>query len=141
MSSNIEKILYIGLAVLLLAIAFTFFFSCYNNYQDYIKKSNAILNEDKIVATSEGKEKQPGIKGTEITHQVLEVKRQERNSDLFGLYSDSIVSSHQCHTEIWVSGRNATDIEISDIENHSFYTIKFEKDYSGQIIKIQYTLR
>ena len=39
MSGNIEKILYLGLAVVLLGMAFTFFFSGYNNYRDYITKA------------------------------------------------------------------------------------------------------
>ena len=63
MSGNIERILYLGLAVVLLGLALTFFFSDYNNYRDYIAKSNAILNEDRMVAVAEGKGKYP-IKGT-----------------------------------------------------------------------------
>lgn len=140
MSSNIEKLLYIGLAVLLLGIAFTFFFSCYNSYRDYIARSNLIINEDRTTSVFEGEEK-PGIKGAEIIHQVLELKRQERNSELLGLYSEPIVSPHQYHAQMWISGRNATGIEISDIEYHSFYSVNVEKDCLGQIIKIQYTLR
>ena len=140
MSSNIEKILYIGLAVLLLGIAFTFFFSGYNNYQDHITKSNAVLNEDRMAAPSEGEGKSE-IRGSEVIHQVLEAKRLENNSKLTEVYSDSIESTQQSHAEIWVSGENAVDIEMSDIDNAAFYSVEFEKDHSGQIIKIQYTLR
>ncbi|NLE25621.1 MAG: hypothetical protein GX625_09820 [Clostridiaceae bacterium] len=139
MSSNIEKILYIGLAVLLLGIAFSFFFLSYNNYQDHITKSNAVLNEDRMAAASEGEGKSE-IKGSEVIHQVLEAKRLDNNSKLMEVYSDSI-SSHQSHAEIWVSGENAVDIEMSDIDNAAFYNVEFEKDHSGRIIKIHYTLR
>ncbi len=140
MSSNIEKILYIGLAVLLLGIAFVFFFSGYNNYQSYITKSNVIISEDRMAASSGGEGKSE-IKGPEVIHQVLEAKRLENNSKLLEVYTDSIESSQQSHAEIWVSGENAKDIETSDIDNAAFYSVECEKDHSGQITKIQYTLR
>lgn len=140
MSSNIEKILYIGLAVLLLGIAFTFFFSSYNNYQDHITKSNVVLNDDRMAEASEGEGKSE-IRGSEVIHQVLEAKRLENNSKLREVYSDPIESSQQSHAEIWVSGENAVYIETSDIDNAAFYNVEFEKDHSGQIIKIHYTLR
>ena len=140
MSGNIERILYLGLAVVLLGLALTFFFSDYNNYRDYIAKSNAILNEDRMVAIAEGKGKYP-IKGTEVIHQLLETKRLERNNEVLSMYSDSIESLYQSHAEIWVCGKDAASVDISDVNHASFYDIEFDKDDSGRIVKVKYTLR
>ena len=140
MSGNIERILYLGLAVVLLGLALTFFFSDYNNYRDYIAKSNAILNEDRMVAVAEGKGKYQ-IKGTEVIHQLLETKRLERNNEVLSMYSDSIESLYQSHAEIWVCGKDAASVDISDVNHASFYDIEFDKDDSGRIVKVKYTLR
>lgn len=140
MSGNVDRILYLGLAVVLLGLAFTFFFSNYNNYRDYIAKSNAAINSDRMVSNAEEKGNY-AIKGTEVIHQVLETKRLEKNIELLGVYSDSIISSYQSHAGIWVSGIDAANVETSDLNHASFYDIKFEKDDSGRIVKVQYTLR
>ncbi len=140
MSGNIERILYLGLAVVLLGLALTFFFSDYNNYRDYIAKSNAILNEDRMVAVAERNGKYP-IKGTEVIHQLLETKRLERNNEVLSMYSDSIESLYQSHAEIWVCGKDAASVDISDVNHASFYDIEFDKDDSGRIVKVKYTLR
>jgi len=140
MSGNIERMLYLGLAVVLLGLAFTFFFSDYNNFQDYIAKSSAIINEDRMVTITEGKGKYP-IKGTEVIHQLLETRKLEKNSEVLSLYSDSIESLYQSHAEIWVCGRDASNVETSDVNHASFYDIEFDKDDLGLIIKVKYTLR
>lgn len=139
MNENIERILYIGFAVVLLGIAFSFFFANYNSYRGYAAKGSTVLNEDRIVVVSEGEIKDE-VKGTEVVHQVLEVKRLEEYSELFDFYSDSIVLSSRNYSQIWVSGINAIDIDTLDIECASYYSVEYEKDYSGQIIKTQYTL-
>ena len=140
MSGNLERILYLGLAVVLLGLAFTFFFSGYNNFRDYITQSSEIINDDRMVTVTEGKEKYP-IKGTEVIHQLLETKRLEKNSEVLSLYSDSIESSNQGHVEIWVSGKDASDVETSEVNHFSYYDIEFEKHNSGRIVKVKYTLR
>ncbi|HHU90220.1 MAG TPA: hypothetical protein GXZ22_04065 [Clostridiaceae bacterium] len=140
MSGNIEKILYLGLAVVLLGMAFTFFFSGYNNYRDYITKSNIIINDDRMVAITEGKDKSV-INGTEVIHQVLEFQKLEQNNQLLDFYSDLTESPYQSQAEIWVSGIYAIDIKTSDVDAASLYGIVFEKDNSGQIIKVQYSLK
>lgn len=93
-----------------------------------------------MIAAFEG-EGASEIRGSEVIHQVLEAKRLEKNSKMLDIYSDQIVSSHQSHAEIWVLEENAIDMEIADIDKAAFYSVEFEKDYSGRILKIQYTLR
>ncbi|MGI6085576.1 MAG: hypothetical protein ACOYIF_09045 [Acetivibrionales bacterium] len=140
MNSNIEKILYIGTGVLLLVMAFTFFFSNYNLYQEYIEKNNKVMSEDKTVTISEGNEDFP-IAGAEVIHQVINAKKSQDREDVFDLYSGSALSTHLKAAEIWVSGKNANYMEVSEINEASFYVVKLEKDTSGNIIGIHYTLQ
>ncbi len=138
MNANIEKILYLGVGVLLLGIAFVFFFSGYNRCRGYIEKNNAILSEDRIVTVIEGKGNFE-IRGTEVIHQVLQAKKLQESNKLLELYSDALIP-YQSFAEIWVSGKSADDIKISDIDAASSYGVEFKKDNYGRIIKIQYTL-
>ncbi|NLX64070.1 MAG: hypothetical protein GX022_04755 [Clostridiaceae bacterium] len=140
MSGNIERVLYLDLAVVLLGLALTFYFSDYNNYRDYIAQSSALINDDRMVAVTGGKGEYP-IKGTEVIHQLLEAKRLVKNSEVLRLYSDSIESSYQSNAEICICGRDAANVEISDVNHALFYDIEFDKDNSGRIIKVKYILR
>lgn len=140
MNDSIEKILYLGAGVLLLGMAFVFFFSNYNLLQEYIEKNNKVMIEDKTVIISEGNDGYP-ITGVEVIHQVIDAKKRKERGGLFDLYSGSISSPHLTPAEIWVSGENTDHIEVTEIHNASFYVVKFEKDTSGNIIRIHYTLQ
>jgi hypothetical protein len=140
MNSKIERLLYTGVGVLLLVIAFVFFFDSYNMFQDYIKKHNTVLGEDKTVMLIEGKACSQ-ITGSEVIHQILQAKEREENDNPYNLYSGSISSSSPYSAEILISGTDAMDIDISQIHAESFYDVEIEKDCSGKIKRIQYTLR
>lgn len=139
MNGNIEKILYIGVGVLLLGVAFMFFFSGYNLCKDYVGKNNEILSEDRMVTISERRDDFE-IRGAEVIHQVIQAKKLEEKKRLLELYSDSIVSYQSC-AQIWVSGRSAEEINTSDIDEDSFYDIEIKKDFFGRITEIKYNLR
>jgi hypothetical protein len=139
MNGNIEKILYIGVGVLLLGVAFMFFFSGYNLCKNYVEKNNEILSEDRMVTISKGKDNFE-IRGAEVIHQVIQAKKLEEQKRLSELYSDSIVS-YQSSAQIWISGRNTEEIKTSDIDEDSFYDVEIKKDFFGRITEIKYNLR
>lgn len=96
MNGNIEKILYIGVGVLLLGVAFMFFFSGYNLCKNYVEKNNEILSEDRMVTISKGKDNFE-IRGAEVIHQVIQAKKTRGTKEIVRtVFRFNSILSKQC---------------------------------------------
>lgn len=140
MNTNIEKALYLGVGVLLLALAFTFFFSSYRQHRAYIGESLRIINEDRIVTISE-ENVDSYISGYELIHLILEEKKRTEEGMLSHFYSDDSVNPYKNNSYLWVSGKMAFDMDLSQIDPAMFYVASYEKDSWGKVNKVHYTVR
>lgn len=74
MSQNIEKALYIGIALLLFAFALTAFFVEYGQFQTYIGESEKKMSQDMMVEIEKNRS-EIRVSGHEVIHQAVAVKR------------------------------------------------------------------
>lgn len=134
MSKNLSEALYLGTAILLLALAITFFFSCYNTFEDYMLQGNDKVEEDGHIKISMdyGETK---VTGEQVLFQILEFKRQKELSELKSMYEN-------CQSDVpdlWVNGQRADTIETSAFDTSRLYKIQYDTDPSGRIIAVRYT--
>ncbi len=139
MNSNIEKILSISIGVLLIASAFTVFFSSYNRHMDYLNQSMDINDKDAMVGIFEGKV-QSRLTGNEVIHRVIEAKGIQEATELSALYGAGDVISAK-ELEIWIDGKKAELVELNDIDPQDYYDVKYETDSQGNIVKVIYSAR
>lgn len=140
MNSSIEKILSISIGVLLITIAFTTFFSSYNQHLDYINQSMEILDEDMIVGISEGKV-HSRLTGNEVIHRVIEAKSHQETLELQALYGVGDVIPFESAPKIYIDGKSAEFVELNEIDPAGYYHVYYEADSHGNITKINYGSR
>lgn len=137
MSQNIEKILYMGMGLLLCALALTASFSYYDNYQSYIYQGEQHMTEDKMVVFLET-ETSNHITGSEVLYQVLESKKQKEMNEFSDIYGSSLDLEKMSPAEVWVEGEKATNIDLSTIDLERSYSVDYEENPFGKIIVIRY---
>ncbi len=140
MNSNIEKILSISASALLAAIAFAVFFSSYNRHVDYINSSRRVFEEDIMVGVS-GEEQECHITGCEVIHRIIEEKAKMEAMELQSLYSEDPSTQPENSPEIWVDGKKAEFVGLTDIDPASYWHVSHEADFRGNIIRIVYSSR
>ena len=134
MSKNLSEALYLGTAILLFALAITFFFSCYNTFEDYVLQGKSKIEQDRLVKISLDYEEE-AVTGEKVLFQVLEYNKHKEISEFKNLYE----SQQNNEPELWVNGQMADSIDISTIDASKSYKVQYETDPSGRIIIVRYT--
>lgn len=138
MNNNIEKILSISTGILLIAIAFTVFFTGYNRHLDYIDQSINVIDKDMMVGISE-EDVQCHITGCEVIHRVIEEKANQEILELRSLYAAGPSLPSKYSPEILIDGKNAELVDFSEIDTARYYRVSYDTDSQGNIIRIIYS--
>ncbi|NMA67141.1 MAG: hypothetical protein GX957_13070 [Clostridiaceae bacterium] len=137
MSSNVEKALSLGFSVMLLALAFSMFFSMHGDFEEYLSRGNRKI-ESESLAILKSHEIFKEIKGSEVLHQLAQVRLQTNLYELGSEYFDNIKFSQEA--ELYVNGVEASTIDLSDVGLEDLYSVRYEFNTSGKIKSIYYDL-
>ncbi len=135
MSDNIEKALYLGVALMMFIAAITSFFYYYAQYEGFINQGQKRMSSNEMVNQRKD-EAFFIISGEEVLHQILEMRKQDKADDIKSQYYDALSA---LRPKIFVNGEAHDRVDISNINLFQQYHIDYEISAEGVTTAIYYT--
>lgn len=132
MDEHLTKALYLGMALLLFAMAFTAFFTFYGDYENYYSQASDYSNLDRL-QTQEPVSSIALMSGDEVINLILEKRRNDSDIVLQELYSDTAADVPDPLPDISVDGISSTDYDLMAVNAEDGYDADFTFDSFGNL--------
>ena len=112
-------------------------FSSYIKLEEYISLVNRKLENNSPVILN-NHEIFTEIKGSEVLHQVAQMKEQTKLYKIGSTYYNHTLPAQEA--EIFINGVEANQTDISDIRPEDLYSVRYEFDQTGRLRAVCYDL-
>ncbi|MGI6049345.1 MAG: hypothetical protein ACOYEI_00735 [Acetivibrionales bacterium] len=136
MNTNLRKFLYLGAGMLLFALALTQFFVNYHSYQAYVDTSINMSQQDRVVTVLEDNPC-TYVHGYDLIHLILEEQKRVGLEKLNKEYYD-VEPPLQRGCSIWIGSEEAYLTDPSKVDLNALYTVSYEFDTHGNVVKAYY---
>lgn len=134
MNDQVSKALYLGMALLLFAMAFTAFFALYRDYEEYYSHASDYSNQDRLL-TQEPVSSESIMQGDEVVNLILEKRRNDADTLLQELYDDTAAVIDPL-PDISIDGINFMDYDLMAVNAEDGFDAEFKFDTSGNLVRI-----